>query len=89
MSRILLAVILVLSCSAADAVMLCPDGSYVSGPYCQMAPDGSYFSSNPRIAPYGRYVAPRIAPYGSSTPGPSLMPDRYIAPQIAPDGSYR
>jgi hypothetical protein len=83
MNRILFAVILVLSCGAANAEKICPYDTlscrlmperYIAPQVPQLAPDGSYhippsYSDQPTYGYPQRYLAPR-------------------APQIAPDGSY-
>lgn len=82
--------------SNGTAVTLCPDGSYVSGRACQMAPDGTYHGDRPQMAPNGRYTSgqPRMAPDGSYVggSGPTTMcPDgSYVSGrcQMAPDGTY-
>jgi hypothetical protein len=79
MVRILLAVILVLSCGAADAATLCPFDT----PACRMMPD-RYIA--PQMAPDGSYVSGNRRPY--SDPPIYNYPQRYQAPQMAPDGSY-
>src|SRR4029077_6655613 len=77
MNRILFAVILVLSCSAANAEIICTyDG-------CRMVPD-RYIA--PQMAPDGSYHTRR--PYSNPYEYQNMMPRRYIAPQRAPDGSY-
>jgi len=55
------------------AQTLCPDGTYVGGDTCKMAPDGSYVGGTPQIAPDGSYVGgtPQITPNGSYVGGTS------------------
>ena len=67
----------------SSGLLLCPNGSYVYGDGCHMAPDGSYLGGAPRIAPDGSYVAgsPRIAPNGRYVGGSGQI-------IICPDGSY-
>lgn len=62
---------------------LCPDGSYVVGERCYLAPDGSYHGGQPRMAPDGSYVAgePRLAPNGQYLGG-------YGPTRLCPNGSY-
>jgi hypothetical protein len=71
---------------AAQAAM-CPDGSYVAGNTCQLAPNGSYVSGGglPQLAPNGSYVGgggmPRLAPNGTYVGGSGSL-------TMCPDGSY-
>lgn len=62
---------------------ICPDGSYVSGGSCRIAPDGTYVGGRPSIAPNGSYVGgrPRLAPDGSYVGGSGPV-------TLCPDGSY-
>ena len=55
--------------SNLTAQTLCPDGTYVSGNECNMAPDGSYVGGEAQLAPDGSYVGgePKMAPDGSYT----------------------
>lgn len=69
--------------NSLDAVTMCPDGSYVAGTRCWIAPNGQYLGGPPTIAPDGTYVAgaPRIAPSGKYIGGTGPI-------TICPDGSY-
>lgn len=62
---------------------ICPDGSYVYGTECQIAPNGQYLPGPATIAPNGQYVTghPRIAPDGTYVGGNGAV-------RICPDGSY-
>lgn len=79
---------------SSQAQTLCPDGSYVGGDSCSLAPDGTYVDDEPRLAPDGSYVGgePRLAPDGTYVGDePELAPDgSYVGgePILAPDGSY-
>jgi hypothetical protein len=61
----------------ASGQTMCPDGSFVGGPSCVMAPNGKFVSGSsqgPQIAPDGSFVSgsrkgPQIAPDGSFTSG--------------------
>lgn len=77
--------------------MMCPDGSYVYGTRCSLAPNGSYLPGQARLAPDGTYVVgqPRLAPDGSYLGGSGrtiLCPDgSYVVGsrcQLAPNGQY-
>jgi hypothetical protein len=74
--------------SPGHADTTCPDGTYVKGNFCQLAPDGRYVSAgdgtktdtSPRLAPNGKYVGGQgsitLCPDGSYTAGSChLMPD--------------
>lgn len=64
-------------------ITMCPDGSYVAGTRCWIAPNGQYLAGPPTIAPDGTYVVgtPRITPNGSYIGGTGPI-------TICPDGSY-
>lgn len=80
-----------------DRTMMCPDGSYVYGTRCSLAPNGSYLPGQARLAPDGTYVVgqPRLTPDGSYVGGSGrtiLCPDgSYVVGsrcQLAPNGQY-
>ena len=52
---------------STKAQTLCPDGSYVGGGGCSMAPDGTFVDGEPQMAPDGSYVGgePTMTPDGS------------------------
>lgn len=79
---------------------LCPNGQYVVGTGCFLAPDGSYTGYKPTLAPDGTYVGgkPRLAPNGQYIGGQPqqrtiLCPNgAYVVGtrcRLMPDGSYR
>ena len=79
---------------------LCPNGQYVVGTGCYLAPDGSYTGYKPQLAPNGTYVGgkPRLAPNGQYIGGQPqqrtiLCPNgKYVVGtrcRLMPDGSYR
>jgi len=61
--------------------LLCPNGQYVFGDRCRMAPDGTYVAGKPRMAPDGSYVGGegrmRLCPDDTYVVGTrcKLMPD--------------
>lgn len=63
--------------------LLCPNGQYVFGDRCHMAPDGSYHGDKPQMAADGTYVGgkPQMAPDGSYVGGSGRL-------QFCADGSY-
>jgi hypothetical protein len=65
------------------SLVLCPDGTYVYGTQCDLAPNGRYLPSPATIAPNGQYVTgrPQIAPDGTYVGGDGPI-------RICPDGSY-
>lgn len=68
--------------TSSPGIGLCPDGSYVSGGRCYLAPSGAYVGGPPSLAPDGSYVggSPRLAPNGQYVGGSQVV--------ICPDGSY-
>lgn len=79
------------------AVRLCPNGSYVYGNACQLAPNGQYLPGPATLAPNGQYVTgrPQMAPNGSYVGGNgpvSMCPDgSYVAGSrcvLTPNGTY-
>lgn len=83
--------------SGSGSTRLCPNGRYVYGDGCHLAPDGTYHGTWPQIAPNGRYVGgqPRLAPNGQYVGGAGsliMCPDRSIVVgrscQLMPDRSY-
>jgi hypothetical protein len=84
--------------ASQTSTTLCPNGAYVAGNGCQIAPDGSYVASGRpvQIAPNGTYTsgAPRIAPDGTYVGGTGLITlcpnGNYVAGicHIAPNGKY-
>jgi hypothetical protein len=57
MLRLITAVTLLLTAAPAMAQpTLCPNGSYVSGPSCQLAPNGTWVGDNPQLTPNGTWV---------------------------------
>lgn len=83
---------------AGSSIWLCPDGSYVFGRGCFIAPDGTFVGATPQIAPDGRWLGgtPYLAPNGRYVAGPgpviTICPDgTYVAAprcQLMPDGTY-
>lgn len=69
--------------SAAPVIVLCPNGTYVSGSNCRLAPNGTYVGGTPTLAPDGSYVGgrPRIVPNGKYVGG-------YGKTTVCPDGSF-
>ena len=65
-----------------DRTWLCPDGSYVTGTGCSLAPNGKYVGGTPTLAPDGSYVSgtPHLTPNGSYVGGTRTI--------LCPDGSY-
>lgn len=83
--------------SPGARIMLCPDGSYVNGSVCQLAPNGRYVGGPVTLAPDGTYVTgrPQLTPDGSYVGGSgstTLCPDgTYVAGGrcvLTPSGSY-
>lgn len=66
-----------------SSMRICPDGSYVYGTECRIAPNGRYLPGPATIAPNGQYVTgrPQIAPNGKYVGGSGPV-------RICPDGSY-
>lgn len=62
---------------------LCPDGSYVGGPTCNLAPNGRYVGGTPHITPKGDYVGgpPQMTPKGDYVGGSGKV-------TMCPDGTY-
>ena len=47
--------------ASAEAVTMCPDGSYVGGSSCRQAPDGSFVSGDHgRQAPDGTFTCANV-----------------------------
>lgn len=69
--------------SAVPSTWLCPNGSYVFGTGCFLAPNGTYYGSWPQLAPNRTYVggSPRLAPNGKYVGGTGPI-------VLCPDGSY-
>jgi hypothetical protein len=69
--------------SPKSGMSLCPNGSYVSGSTCRLAPDGTYVGGSPVLAPDGTYVSgtPRLAPNGKYVGGTGQI-------IMCPDGTY-
>lgn len=79
------------------AVRICPNGSYVYGTKCQLAPNGQYLPGSATLAPNGQYVTgrPQRAPNGAYVGGNgpvSMCPDgSYVAGSrcvLTPNGTY-
>lgn len=68
---------------ARQRTILCPNGQYVVGDRCHMAPDGSFQGTKPQMAPDGSFVGgrPQMAPDGSYVGGQGRL-------RLCPDGSY-
>ncbi len=64
--KIFVYLIVTLTQAQTFAATMCPDGSYVQGPSCHLAPDGTYVGGTPKMAPDGTYVGgtPKMAPDG-------------------------
>lgn len=69
--------------TSASAVWLCPNGTYVFGLACYIAPNGSYVGVPAQMAPDGTWVGgtPKMAPNGRYLGGGGQV-------TICPDGSY-
>jgi hypothetical protein len=77
---------------------LCPDGTFVAGNTCRLAPNGKYISgdSPARLAPDGTYTSgtPRLTPKGNfigEPERPKRDGDRLRLPPVqrmCPDGTY-
>ena len=65
MRRLLLLVCLTTFSAGTQAATLCPDGTYVHGNSCRLAPNGSYVSGTQSI---------QLAPDGTYTDGQQLAP---------------
>lgn len=85
---------------SAPQQRLCPNGKYVYGTGCYLAPDGTYTGYPAQMAPNGTYVpgTPRLAPNGQYIGGQQgqrtiLCPNgTYVVGtrcRLMPDGSYR
>jgi len=87
---------LLLSQSATAA--LCPDGTFVAGNRCRLAPNGKFISGDSpmRMAPDGSYTsgAPRLTPKGNyigEPARPKADPGRRPRPpvqRLCPDGTH-
>jgi hypothetical protein len=63
--------------------IMCPDGSYVVGDSCHMAPDGTFVGGRPVMAPDGSFVSgrPTLTPGGTFVGGSGKT-------TMCPDGSW-
>lgn len=80
-----------------SSIWLCPNGSYVFGRGCFMAPNGTFVGAPPQMAPDGTWVGgtPQMAPNGRFVAGPgrvTMCPDgSFVAAprcQLMPNGTY-
>jgi hypothetical protein len=62
---------------------MCPDGSYVFGDSCHLAPDGTFVGGRPVMAPDGSFVSgrPTLTPAGNFVGGTGKT-------TLCPDGSW-
>jgi len=89
--------VLLLWASPGNAGTQCPDGSYVSGDRCVLAPNGTYVSRGGPVglAPNSTFPIGRIAPSTGAAvgarQGATLCPNgQYVIGvcHLQPDGSY-
>ena len=101
MARLILSTVLIITLAApaaANAMVPCPNGSFVAGSSCKQAPDGSYISGDrqARLAPNGTYTSgpPVLTPKGNYISGDGRMTmcsdGTYVmgSCKLAPNGKY-